>query len=300
MGTKVQRWIIVAALLLTALQIVSLWSPPTFGPCLVSPQEHATSGRNDDQQTCPTLFKGSLILLGRVDHFLEQHDKSIVALFTIVLAVSTIGLWLSTAKLWRAGERQMELIAANNAQQTKDMRASIAAAHRTADAAMLSARASIGIELPLLRIEPGYAGFEVSPDIDGIDRRHFVVGRLTILNRGRTKALPVEIRCGWTFGNDLPEEPVYRWDSGFDLDAVVDPQPAEPLEIYLSKLEMDVPADAYGQLTARTSKLWFYVCLVYLDFMKIRHEESFCWRRTEGIGTGRFISDDTAAYNRKT
>jgi hypothetical protein len=170
MGIKVQRWIIVAALLLTALQIVSLWSPPTFGPCLVSPQEHATSGKNDDQQTCPTLFQGSLILLGRVDHFLEQHDKSIIGLFTIVLAVSTIGLWLSTDKLWRAGKRQMKLIAANSTHQSKDMRASIAAARRAADAAMLSARASIGIELPLLRIEPGYAGFGVSRDIDGIDR----------------------------------------------------------------------------------------------------------------------------------
>jgi hypothetical protein len=37
-----------------------------------------------------------------------------------------------------------------------------------------------------------------------------------------------------------------------------------------------------------------------MDFMKMRHEEAFCWRRTEGFGTGRFISDDTAAYNRKT
>jgi len=45
---------------------------------------------------------GMLDLLARFDTFMEHHDKSIVASFTILLALSTIGLWWSTRKLWKA------------------------------------------------------------------------------------------------------------------------------------------------------------------------------------------------------
>jgi hypothetical protein len=37
----------------------------------------------------------------------DDNDKAVVAAFTIVLALSTIGLWLATNKLWEAGERQL-------------------------------------------------------------------------------------------------------------------------------------------------------------------------------------------------
>src|SRR5215472_7025642 len=43
-----------------------------------------------------------LDLVARFDTFMEHHDKSIVASFTILLALSTIGLWWSTRKLWKA------------------------------------------------------------------------------------------------------------------------------------------------------------------------------------------------------
>jgi hypothetical protein len=48
-------------------------------------------------------FSGPLSVIA-VDlfRFIEEHDKGIVAFFTIVLAVSTIGLWLSTGALWSA------------------------------------------------------------------------------------------------------------------------------------------------------------------------------------------------------
>src|SRR5262245_6538755 len=36
---------------------------------------------------------------------MEHHDKSIVASFTIVLAISTILLWLETRKLWEETRR---------------------------------------------------------------------------------------------------------------------------------------------------------------------------------------------------
>lgn len=116
-GGKRAKWLWLVLLYVLILEGLSWWPSPASGPCLINPQEHAQTGKNDNQQACTTFFRGSLILLGRADHFIESHDKSIVAVFTVVLAISTILLWRSTDKLWLAGERQMGLIARNTFQQ---------------------------------------------------------------------------------------------------------------------------------------------------------------------------------------
>ncbi len=72
----------------------------------MSDQEQAA--HNYSNNDCPTFFVGSLILLGRLDKFISDHDKSIVAGFTIVLAVSTIGLWRSTRKLWAVTDKTLD------------------------------------------------------------------------------------------------------------------------------------------------------------------------------------------------
>jgi hypothetical protein len=99
--------LVVASLFLEALS----WFTAPVPPCLIQTTNEEQAAHHYDD--CPTLFPGSLILLGRADHFIERHDKSIVAAFTVVLAISTIGLWLatvglhrSTHALWEAGERQ--------------------------------------------------------------------------------------------------------------------------------------------------------------------------------------------------
>ncbi|TGT91236.1 MULTISPECIES: hypothetical protein [unclassified Mesorhizobium] len=45
--------------------------------------------------------------------FLTGNSDAVIAIFTIVLAFSTIGLWASTNKLWEAGDDQMRLIEGN-------------------------------------------------------------------------------------------------------------------------------------------------------------------------------------------
>ena len=63
---------------------------------------------------------------------------------------------------------------------------------------------------------------------------------------------------------------------------------------------METPDDFFDQLRNRTANFWFYICLIYTDFMGVKHQASYCWRRIEGFGTGSFAIDDTPAYNRKT
>lgn len=138
-GGKTSNWLLLALIYGFIFEGLSWWPSPAAGPCLINPQEHAQSGQNDNRQACPTFFRGSLILLSRGDHFVERHDKSIVAVFTVVLAVSTILLWRSTDKLWRADERQMKLIEANAAQQSSDMQASVEVARIAAESARKAA-----------------------------------------------------------------------------------------------------------------------------------------------------------------
>jgi hypothetical protein len=64
-------------------------------------------------------------------YFLEENDRAIgaisvllIALFTVVLAISTIGLWRQTARLAELAKTQSE-----------DIKASIAAAQKSADVA---------------------------------------------------------------------------------------------------------------------------------------------------------------------
>jgi hypothetical protein len=104
------------------------------GPCLI--QEAAD---HDSQNPCPTFLVGLGILIERLDGFIERHDKSIVVAFTVVLAVSTIGLWFATVRLWGAGERQLQLVQQYTAEQSRDMRASMAVADAAAKAAQKSA-----------------------------------------------------------------------------------------------------------------------------------------------------------------
>src|SRR5207302_11104060 len=113
LADRLNRPVVIAWLAyFTALEVLSwLTTSPGFGPCLISPDENDNPGEYDEQHSCPTFFVGSLILLGRFDRFIEHHDKGIVAAFTVVLAISTIGLWRSTARLWHetraTGERQI-------------------------------------------------------------------------------------------------------------------------------------------------------------------------------------------------
>ena len=145
-----ERIVRVVAFLVSVLFVLEAvsWLTAPIPPCLIQTTNEEQTTHHYDEKECFTFLIGSLILLGRVDHFVERHDKSIVAAFTVVLALSTIGLWLATVALWNAGERQLKLIETNAAQQSRDMQAAIAAAGDSARAANRTAQALIDAERP--------------------------------------------------------------------------------------------------------------------------------------------------------
>jgi hypothetical protein len=70
------------------------------------------------KNTAPPSNMGAALVFEKMDTFPEQHDKSVIGAFTIVLAVSTIGLWLATNRFWSAGERELKLLAETSAAQS--------------------------------------------------------------------------------------------------------------------------------------------------------------------------------------
>lgn len=92
-------------------EAVSWLTAGGLGPCLIEPEHSQQSANHNEHEYCPTFFAGSLIVFERGFEWIkhDDNDKAVVAGFTIVLAISTIGLWIVTHSLWRAGETQRNL-----------------------------------------------------------------------------------------------------------------------------------------------------------------------------------------------
>jgi hypothetical protein len=104
-----RNWALIAFVYLALAEAFSLAPVPDLSLCLIRPEHHEKAADDNDNKYCPAFDAGIALVFEKTDLFLETHDKSVVGAFTIVLAISTIGLWLATNKLWVAGERQLRL-----------------------------------------------------------------------------------------------------------------------------------------------------------------------------------------------
>src|SRR5206468_1190438 len=137
---------------------------------------------------------------------LHAVEGAITALATAAIAWFTWTLWRSNEKMW-------------------------AVTKVAADAADRSARAAIGIELPIIQIVPDGIGWGDTLE-DGIQRHYCSVGQFTFKNVGRTKAFPTEFRCGWTLGATLPSEPIYQYLKTFGIGSIIEPMPGDEFILY--------------------------------------------------------------------
>jgi hypothetical protein len=148
-----REWALLILIYLVLAEVLSWYPVPDLSLCLIQPEHSQQTSDHDKNKYCPPFHMGIIGSLDAVDGFLERHDKSVVGGFTIVLAISTIGLWLATNNLWRAGEEQRassERIAAQQRssdrriadEQFRQMRYSNEASFNAASAAAQSARAA--------------------------------------------------------------------------------------------------------------------------------------------------------------
>lgn len=77
----------------------------TFGDC-VERAQYKSSQTPPFQK--PSSVPVTLLMREQcLGTFVDENANGIIALFTIILAGSTIGLWFSTSKLWNSAERQL-------------------------------------------------------------------------------------------------------------------------------------------------------------------------------------------------
>src|SRR6202043_377548 len=97
------------------------------------------------------------------------------------------------------------------------------------NAADLSARAAVALELPIIRVMPERFSYGSSLDGGGDNLRinWCVISHLNFANGGRTKAFPIEVQCGWSAGDKLPDVPAYTFTKLFSVNSIVDPTDEE-------------------------------------------------------------------------
>jgi len=93
---------------------------------------HQVGGNQDVVKKC-SIFHGPILgALIRFTTLFEGHGEAVTAAFTVVLAISTLGLWWASLRLWEAGDAQLRHMAQTAEAQAADMQASIAQARKTA------------------------------------------------------------------------------------------------------------------------------------------------------------------------
>lgn len=228
-----------------------------------------------------------------------ELDRRLVEL-TGDLARFTAGLFWATVAL----AALTAILAFFAFKQSRDMKKSLALANKAADAADKSARAAIGLELPIIRMIPDnlISGSTQSGDELIVS---YAVSSIVFANYGRTSAFPIEVKSGMIIGDELPPEPRYSSNDMFAMDASLDPthsNQSSPItrEKRLTNCVVVLREGEHDKIHSDTTNVWLYCSLVYRDFMDERREVGLCWRLTRYGYDREWRPDTTPAYNRKT
>jgi hypothetical protein len=224
------------------------------------------SATNDNYQKHCTLLNGPVVSVLRfvarsMDLFLKEYEKEIIAGFTIVLACSTIGLWLATYRLQKT---------------TRDLAKSgedqIAVARKGADAALLNAEAVINAERAHLfvNIELENIAAMVSNAARAIgDGTYALRVSYAFKNYGRTPAIIREINHGAIIKFELPRERTYSAVVDLPVHILGAGEKSPPISNAVMPRMTTSLAESIRNIDAA---FWFYGYVVY--------DDTFGWCRT--------------------
>jgi hypothetical protein len=193
----------------------------------------------------------------------------LIGFFTLILAISTIGLWVQTQRLAEGAEGQSE-----------DTRKSLEIASRAADAAQksaeaadLSAKAGHGVELPYLRAME----FTTAPYIE--DKREWLKNFtpvITIKNFGRTPAFVSEVIFNVHIGAILPPEREIKRMDKYPKPLVIEARESIDVTGYSFARENNLTAENIDDFVADEGDWIFVYGVVYfVDFLGNSHEQGF-------------------------
>jgi hypothetical protein len=236
--------------------------------------------------------------LAKAESQKEKSDADLVK-YTAELAAFTKGLFYATAGLVVA----TLVLGIMAIIQSRDMKASIAVATLAANAADLSAKAAIGIELPILRVNNlglDLLSIEADTNLEGpyaclvnddLPTQHSAISEIPFHNFGRTLAFIVKLDMGFAVADTLPAVPVYdrtfARPPGVIMAVGVTTDFEIPYAIHLTD-------EQFARIGDGTANLWIYCSLHYRDFLDNPHQVGFCWRwgqEPPGEGIFGFITD---------
>jgi hypothetical protein len=200
------------------------------------------------------------------DVFAEHPTDWLLVLFNGILAAFTVRLFYAAAD------------------QSSDVRASVAVAQKGADAADLSAKAALRVEQPILTARPPllvgikgpmptdrtYGGVSLA----SLPDQNCVLSTLTFVNHGRTPAILSSLHVGYLIGREN-HRPRYSRTIHFRDGAIISPN-REPFPVSVD-FDFNLQDDQRTELR-RGAILWVWTLLVYDDFMDLRLGKEFAWQ----------------------
>jgi hypothetical protein len=228
------KWGILAAL---AIWFAFEWSMSWFATC--QPNDYATGYQHSYPEHC-TALSGPLSSLIRslffwTDVFLKSREQEIVALFTVVLAVSTIGLWIVTNRAAKAAQIAAEHIPTVEGAFVYAILIAGDRAHGVLESAAQGARLDI----------------------------KFTV-QFSVRNYGKT---PAVIRAGWAmlsvgFGSTMVQSPLFQLPANTVIGAG-DQLPVNPMATFSVQLPL-TPTQAQDVIRSQ-SPLILHGGVLYTD-----------------------------------
>lgn len=215
----------------------------------------------------------------------------LLTLFNGLLALFAYRLWRTSSGLGDALRAQSQAMT----HTLEVLKEAAAATRRTADAALLQAQASVGVELPRLEL----AAIDLVHADESIRQAlRAPAVSLRFVNHGRTTAFLTERCVELRLADALPAEPEYRAVEPLEIAEAVASGAAVGAAAgeRLGELgEAEVEALRLGRRT-----LWAYGFVAFRDFLGIEHRKGFCLRwlppsAQAAIG-GSFQPDGPAAY----
>ena len=255
----------VLCFLLFAQFVSWLYAGPDSPLCLIEPENYEQSADDNYQNYCPTFVAGSLLLSERGFQWIkrEDNDKAVVAAFTIVLGISTIGLWLATIGLYQAGERQLAHFKAESdaadfhrTAQFEQIAEQITALRQSAEYAEATAHETQRLvwtaeDTAMRQLRAYVVAGAKSVDIRGTENEVWVSVQITIKNTGQTPAHDLSI----VSKTELIEHPIKM---PFDFTLISGPDPSVAVlgagELTETESRPEKPFDGNEMMVAQESE----------------------------------------------
>ncbi|WP_156824735.1 hypothetical protein [Methylocystis rosea] len=209
-----------------------------------------------------SLYKMTLAL----GSFVESHNGAITAIASIAVAVFTWTLWQSSEKMWIV---------------TKI----------AADAAELSAKAAIGVELPILGIDaPDLNRIDApvpkdgpygSANLEGLPDRYSVISWMHLRNAGRTPAFATDFAIGWCIAQVQPQKPSFDLVVPLDAGNIIEPKGELDVDLHYTIELTESQRDA---LRTKNQFLWVSAQFKYRDFLNQTRVVTASWRWSNPSG----------------